>query len=198
MQYIHIVTSRECIFQEGNIYSMRSKAVDLFTLFFILSTFLFVRYFQSCAVGIIVCFFFFLTHKFVTNGGQSWVGINIVIQYFPAPLKLGGFLFLKFGQRGGHEKILQKQGGFQIVLSVILHKSMFSLLLEYFFFFFCLVKIHICCNQQIYSFTWFTFYQKMIYYEISFPLTLIFKFCEIFIINGIYFHSHFIKNFNYS
>ena len=37
-------------------------------------------------------------------------------------------------------------------------------------------NIHACCNQQIYSFMWFTFYQKMIYYEISFPLTFIFKY----------------------
>ena len=40
---------------------------------------------------------------------------------------------------------------------------------------FCLVNIHTCCNQQICSFMWFTFYQKMIYYQISFPHTLIFK-----------------------
>ena len=57
---------------------------------------------------------------------------------------------------------------------------------------------------------WFTFYQKMtflfqneneneIYYEISFPLTIIFKyFCQNFIINDIYLHLHFIKNFRYS
>ena len=42
--------------------------------------------------------------------------------------------------------------------------------------FFCLVNIRTCSNQQIYSFMWFTFYQKMIYYEVSFPLTLIFKY----------------------
>ena len=42
--------------------------------------------------------------------------------------------------------------------------------------FFCLVNIHTCCNQQIYSFMWFSFYQKMIYYEISFPLNLIFNY----------------------
>ena len=67
----------------------------------------------------------------------------------------------------------EEGGGFQIVSSVFFKKSMFSLLLEYFF---CLVNIHTCCNQQIYSFMWFTFYQKMIYYEISFPLTLIFNY----------------------
>ena len=76
------------------------------------------------------------------------------------------------GRRGG----LLRKGVFQIVLPVILQENMFSLLLEYFFFFFCLVNIHTCCNQQIYSFMWFTFYQKMIYYEIYFPLTLIFNY----------------------
>ena len=43
------------------------------------------------------------------------------------------------------------------------------------FFFFCLVNVHVSCNKQIYSFAWFTLYQKMIYYEIYFPLFLIFK-----------------------
>ena len=71
--------------------------------------------------------------------------------YSPPPIKLGGeVLVLKLGQKGGHEKTAQKQGfllerwGFQIVSSVFLKKSMFSLLLEYFF---CLVNIHTCCNQ---------------------------------------------------
>ena len=38
----------------------------------------------------------------------------------------------------------------------------------------------------------------MIYYEISFPFTLIFKyiFCENFIINDFYLHLHFIKTSN--
>ena len=89
MQYIYIVTSRECINnlffhvlysrQAIFIYSIRSKAVDLFIFFFILSTLLFVGYFQSHAVGIIVCFFFFLIHKFFNNGGPLWVGIKIVM-----------------------------------------------------------------------------------------------------------------------
>ena len=74
-------------------------------------------------------------------------------------------------ERGFSQK--EGGGGFQIVSSVSLKKSMFSLLLEYFF---CLVKIHTCCNQQICSFIWFTFCQKMIYYGISFPLTLISKY----------------------
>ena len=71
---------------------------------------------------------------------------------------------------------LLERKGVQIVSSVFLQKSMFSLLLEYFTFFFCLVNLHACCNQQIYSFMWFTFYSKMIYYKIYFPLTLIFKY----------------------
>ena len=33
---------------------------------------------------------------------------------------------------------------FEVVSTVFLQKSMFSLLLEYFF---CLVNIHACCNQ---------------------------------------------------
>ena len=66
----------------------------------------------------------------------------------------GGFLFLKFGQRGGSWKNcseiggggLVEKGGVQIVSSDFLQKSMFSLLLKYFFFFLCLVNIHACCN----------------------------------------------------
>ena len=51
-----------------------------FTLFFTLSTLLFVGYFQSFAIGITVYFSFFLIHTFFNNGGPSWVGIKIVIQ----------------------------------------------------------------------------------------------------------------------
>ena len=40
-----------------------------------------------------------------------------------------------------------RKGDFQIVLSVFLQKSTFSLILEYFFSFFCLINIHACCNQ---------------------------------------------------
>ena len=29
---------------------------------------------------------------------------------------------------------------------------------HYYWNFFCLVNIHACCNQRIYSFMWFTFY----------------------------------------
>ena len=101
-----------------------------------------------------------------------------------SPLKLGGGgkvlvlgIWTKRGvikncsEIGGELKggSSQKEWDFQIVSSVFLQKSMFSLLLD----FFRLVNIHTCYNQWIYSFMWFSFYQKMIYYEISFPLTLI-------------------------
>ena len=89
-KYIHIVTSRECIHnlffhvlysrQTLFIHSMRSKTVYLFTLFFTSLTLPFVMYFQSYAISIIVCFFFFQTHAFFTNGGSSWVGIKIAIE----------------------------------------------------------------------------------------------------------------------
>ena len=102
----------------------------------------------------------------------------------------GGVIFKIWTKRGVIKKLLRNRGlvergdsfrregvgGFQIVLSIFLQKSMFSLLLEYFVFLFLSGKYYACCNQQIYSFMWFTFYQKMIYYEISFPLTLIFKY----------------------
>ena len=69
-------------------------------------------------------------------------------------------------------RVVLERGGFKIFSSVFLQKRMFSLLLD----FYCLVNIHACCNLQSYSFMWFNFYQKMIYYEISFPLTLIFNY----------------------
>ena len=79
--------------------------------------------------------------------------------------------------RGGHGKIAQKQGGQlkggEVLLERVVSKACFH---YYRNTFFCLVNIHTCCNQQIYSFMWFTFYQKMIHYGISFPLTLIFKY----------------------
>ena len=86
------------------------------------------------------------------------------------PLKLragvegGGFLFLKFGQRGWSWKncskiggfvergVLLERGGFPYCFISFLQKSMFSLPLD----FFCLINIHTCCNQWIYSFMWFT------------------------------------------
>ena len=74
------------------------------------------------------------------------------------------------------------------LLGVLLEKGGFQIASFFFFFFFsqksfitigilfCLVNIHACCNQKIYSFMWFTFYWKMIYYEISFLLAIIFKY----------------------
>ena len=94
-------------------------------------------------------------------------------------------MFLKFGHRGGSWKNYSeiegylkgggslKRGSFQVVSSFFLKRSMFSLLVKQYF---CLVNIHTYCNQQIYSFMWFTCYQKTIYYKISFPLILIFKY----------------------
>ena len=104
-----------------------------------------------------------------------------------SPLKLGGRgypVFEIWTKRGVTEKLLRnrelvergnslKRGSFQVVSSFFLKRSMFSLLVKYFF---CLVNIHTCCNQQIYSFMWFTFYQTTIYYKIPFPLILIFKY----------------------
>ena len=114
--------------------------------------------------------------------------LNHVIVSSPLKIRGGGVIpIFEIQTKRGHEKIAQKQGGqlkrggggslrkgsFQIVSSVFLKKNMFH---YYWNIFFCLVNIHTCCNQQICSFMWFTFYQKMIYYEISFPFTLIFKY----------------------
>ena len=109
--------------------------------------------------------------------------MQIIIHSF-LPLKVRGsgvLIFLNLDkERGGHEKIAQKEGG-QLKSGVLLERVGVSKLFHQFSFkkacfhyywnFFCLVNIH-TCNQQIYSFMWFSFYQKMIYYEISFPLTL--------------------------
>ena len=67
-----------------------------------------------------------------------------------------------------------KGGGSKLFHQIFFGKAFF----QYYWntSFFCLVNIHAYCNQQIYSFMWFTFSQKMIYYEISFPLTLIFNY----------------------
>ena len=126
-----------------------------------------------------------------------------LVHSFPPPLKLGGIWFLKFGQRGGSCKNWSEigsqlkgsqKGGFAIH-QFSLRKTCF-----HYYWNFCLVNIHTCCNQQIYSFMWFSFYQKIIYYEISFPPTLIFKcnFVKILFVNDVYFPFHFIKNFKYS
>ena len=69
------------------------------------------------------------------------------------------------------------KGGFPICFVSFPSEKLFFITAGILFFYlFCLVNIHACCNQQIHSFIRFAFYQKTIYYEISFPLTLIFKY----------------------
>ena len=73
----------------------------------------------------------------------------------------GGVIFKIWTKRGVIKKLLRNRGlvergdsfrregvgGFQIVLSIFLQKSMFSLLLEYFVFLFLSGKYYACCNQ---------------------------------------------------
>ena len=68
--------------------------------------------------------------------------------FLPTKIRVGGFLLFKiWTKRGVMEKLLinrglvkregsYRKGGLQIVLLVFLQKSMFSLLLEYFYFLF--------------------------------------------------------------
>ena len=91
----------------------------------------------------------------------------------------GGLLICKIWTKSGViKKLLRnrglvekggslRKGGVQNVLSVFLQKSMFSLLLEYFFFFVWKIFMLAVINGPI-------------------------------IINDVYFHFHFIKNFKYS
>ena len=80
----------------------------------------------------------------MTNYQEARVNLtNTQLNIVSSPIKLGGggFLFLRFLQEGGHEKLLRnrglverggsshRKGSFQIVSSVSLKKSMFSLLL---------------------------------------------------------------------
>ena len=58
-------------------------------------------------------------------------------------------------------------------ISKLFHQSFLRINVFITIDFFGLVSVDACCSEQIYSFTWFTFYQKMIYYEISFLITLI-------------------------
>ena len=98
------------------------------------------------------------------------------------PICQGVLVFEIWTKRGDVKKLLRNSGlvergvllerGVSKLSSVFLQKNMFSLLLD----FFCLANVPTSCNQQIYSFMWFYFYWKMIYYEISFPLTLIFNY----------------------
>ena len=101
---------------------------------------------------------------------SGWLPLAVSTHSF-LPLQLGGILFLKFGYREAHEKIVQKQRGQLKGGEVVLieRREGFT-----FFSLFCKVNVHTFCNQKIYSFMWFTFYQKMMYYEISFPVTLYF------------------------
>ena len=107
----------------------------------------------------------------------------IIYSFLPLEISGSGVLVFKiWTKRGGrgHEKIAQKDRG-QLKSGVLLERvgvsksfhqfSFRKACFHYYWKFFCLVNIH-TCNQQIYSFMWFSFYQKMIYYEISFPLTL--------------------------
>ena len=77
---------------------------------------------------------------------RGWSNIDLKVydimhHSFLPPLKLEGgvFRFLKFGQRGSWKncseirRLVKKGGGLQIVSSVFLKESMFSLLLQYSF-----------------------------------------------------------------
>ena len=98
----------------------------------------------------------------------------------PPSLKIrGGSCFEIWTNRGVMKKLLRNMGLVERE-GVLLESGGFpncyiSFSSEKYVFitigFFCLVNIHTCCNQQTYSFMWFSFHQKMIYYEISFPLT---------------------------
>ena len=79
--------------------------------------------------------------------------------------EIGGLI-----EKGG-EVLLEREGG-----PTLFHQFSLRKVCCHCYRKFCLVNIHTWCNQQIYSFMWFTFNQKMIYYEISFPLTLIFNY----------------------
>ena len=110
------------------------------------------------------------------------------ISQFPPPLKLGGgFLIFEIWTKRGIMKNCSEIGGLVERGGVLLERGRGSKLFQQFSLrkacfhyywntFFCQVNIHTCCNQQIISFMWFTFYQKMIYYEISLPFNLIFKY----------------------
>ena len=118
--------------------------------------------------------------------GRHYIAMS---QFFPPREEGGGVLFLKLVQsRGVMKKLLRNRGQLKgggslqkergvskLFYQFLFRKACFHYYQNTWFFFFCLINIYACCNQQIYSFMWFTFYQKVIYYEISFPLTLIFK-----------------------
>ena len=98
---------------------------------------------------------------------------NIIVS---SPLKLGGSHFWNLDKEGSHENIAQKwgvgkRGGFQIVSSVFLKKSMFSLLLEYLSL---LDKYSLPVINRSILLCGLCFSRKWCY-EIYFPLTLNFK-----------------------
>ena len=98
------------------------------------------------------------TLEVISRNGESFLNSR-PHSFLPPPLKLrgrGGVALKIRTKRVVMKKLLRdrglvergvslKKGGFQIFSSVFLQKSMFSLLLENFFF--CLVNIHACCNQ---------------------------------------------------
>ena len=84
-----------------------------------------------------------------------------------------GFLVFEFWRKRGVLKNCSEIGGQLKGGGVLLERGGLQIASS---FFFQKTFHYYCCNQQIYSFMWFNFYQKMIYNEISFPLTLIFKY----------------------
>ena len=106
----------------------------------------------------------------MTNYQEARVNLtNTQLNIVSSPIKLGGggFLFLKFLQEGGHEKLLKnrglvERGGVLIERGVSKLFHQFPLRKACFRYycntFFCRVNIHTCCNQLIYSLMRFTFY----------------------------------------
>ena len=77
------------------------------------------------------------------------------------------------GQLKGGGGFSQKGGFSNLFHHFSLRKACF-----HYYWNFCQVNIYTCCNQQIYSFMWFTFYQKMIYMKFLFLLLLFFNFVK--------------------
>ena len=77
------------------------------------------------------------------------------------------------GQLKGGGGFSQKGGFSNLFHHFSLRKACF-----HYYWNFCQVNIYTCCNQQIYSFMWFTFYQKMIYVKFLFLLLLFFNFVK--------------------
>ena len=157
----------------GRIFEYTHQEVQTSSLQLYLKNNLFIDVFQS------FCFAYGLWF--------SKKGKFIVLPQFPSPQKnkqgRGVLVFEILTKRGVMKKLfrnrvlveregaLRKSGVTKLFHQFSFRKACF----HYYWNFFCLVNIH-TCNQQIYSFMWFSFYQKMIYYEISFPLTLMFNY----------------------